>query len=136
MDFTLTALEGKPLKLASLRGKVVVMDFWATWCGPCRVQHPLYEQVKQKFGDRPDIVFLAVNTDEDPSVVRPFLESNRWAAKTVYFEDGLSELLRVSSIPTTIVIGKDGQIFSRMNGFVPETFVDQLTGTLREALGS
>ena len=47
--------------------------------------------------------------------------------KKVYFEDGLSGLLRVSSIPTTIIIDKQGQIFSRMNGFVPEKFVDQLT---------
>jgi thiol-disulfide isomerase/thioredoxin len=134
MDFTLTGLEGKPLNLKSLRGKVVVMDFWATWCGPCRVQHPLYDQVKQKFKDRGDVVFLAINTDEDPSLVPPFLERAGWS-KTVYFEDGLSNLLRVSSIPTTIVIDKQGQIFTRMNGFVPEKFVDQLTVVIREALG-
>jgi thiol-disulfide isomerase/thioredoxin len=133
MDYTLTAFEGAPLTLKSLRGKVVVMDFWATWCGPCRVQHPLYEQVKQRFKSRDDVVFLAINTDEDPSVVKPFLEENKWNPKSVYFEDGLSNLLRVSSIPTTIVVDKQGQIFSRMNGFVPEKFVEHLTSTIREA---
>ena len=133
MDFTLTGVEGKPLNLKSLRGKVVILDFWATWCAPCRVQHPLYEQVKQRFKDRDDVVFLAINTDEDPSVVPPFLERAGWS-KTVYYEDGLSNLLRVSSIPTTIVIDKQGQIFTRMNGFVPEKFVEQLTGVIREAL--
>ena len=51
------------------KGKVIVMDFWATWCGPCRVQHPLYEQVKKQFADKDDVIFLAINTDEDPSVV-------------------------------------------------------------------
>jgi thiol-disulfide isomerase/thioredoxin len=133
MDYTITHVEGEPLSLKSLRGKVVVMDFWATWCGPCRVQHPLYEQVKAKFQSRDDIVFLNINTDEDPAVVKPFLESNQWSPGSVYLEDGLSNLLRVSSIPTTIVIDKQGQIFSRMNGFVPEKFVDQLTATIREA---
>jgi len=133
MDFTLTGVEGKPLHLKSLRGKVVVMDFWATWCGPCRVQHPLYEQVKEKFKDRDDVVFVAINTDEDPSLVKPFLQRAGWS-NAVYFEDGLSSLLRVSSIPTTIVVDKQGQIFTRMNGFVPEKFVDQLTAVIKEAL--
>jgi thiol-disulfide isomerase/thioredoxin len=134
MEFTLTALNGKPMKLISLRGKVVVLDFWATWCGPCRVQHPLYEQVKKKFADRDDVVFLNINTDEERPAVQPFVDDLKWDANNVYFEDGLSSLLRVSSIPTTIIIDKQGQIFSRMNGFVPDRFVNQLTETIREAL--
>jgi thiol-disulfide isomerase/thioredoxin len=133
MDYPLTHLEGGPFTLKSLRGKVVIMDFWATWCGPCRVQHPLYEEVMSRFRTRDDVVFLSINTDEDPTLVKPFLERNKWNPKPVYFEDGLSNLLRVSSIPTTIVVDKQGQIFSRMNGFVPEKFVDQLTATIREA---
>ena len=133
MDFTMSGLEGAPLRLASLKGKVIVMDFWATWCGPCRAQKPLYDQVKKRFKDDPSVVFLAINTDEDRSLVAPFLEKNKWP-RQVYFEDGLSSLLRVSSIPTTLIIGKTGQIFSRMNGYVPERFVDMLTERVKEAL--
>jgi len=133
LDFTLSALEGAPLKLASLKDKVVVMDFWATWCGPCRAQKPLYDQVKKRFKDEPRVVFLAVNTDEDRELVAPFLEKNRWP-RQVYFEDGLSSLLRISSIPTTLILGKTGQVFSRMNGYVPERFVDMLTERVKEAL--
>ncbi|MDZ7639764.1 MAG: TlpA disulfide reductase family protein [Bryobacterales bacterium] len=132
-EFTLSALEGAPLALSSLRGKVVVVDFWATWCGPCRKQHPLYEEVKQRFKDADAVTFLSVNTDEDRSMVKPFLEENAWPPQ-VYFEDGLAGLLRISSIPTTLVIGKDGAIFSRMNGFIPETFVEQLSVRVRDAL--
>ena len=134
-EYTLSAVKGDPVKLTSLRGKVIVMDFWATWCGPCKVQHPLYEEVKKKFAGRDEVVFLNINTDEDTSIVQPFLESNHWNTGTVYFEDGLSNLLRVSSIPTTVIYDKHGQVYSRMNGFVPETFVKQLTARITEALG-
>jgi thiol-disulfide isomerase/thioredoxin len=134
MDFTVTGLDGKKLKLASLKGKVVVLDFWATWCAPCKVQHPLYEEVKGVFSDRDDVVFLALDTDDDRSLVAPFLAEQKWD-KAVYFDDGLARLLQVTSIPTTILIGKEGRIGSRMNGFLPETFVAQLTERIRLLLG-
>ncbi len=133
-DFTLSSLDGDSLALESLRGRVVVVDFWATWCGPCRKQHPLYEEVKARFQDNPDVLFLSVNTDEDRSVVEPFVEENRWSNR-VHFEDGLAGFLKITSIPTTLILGRDGEIFSRMNGFIPETFVDQLADRVAEALG-
>jgi thiol-disulfide isomerase/thioredoxin len=134
IQFTLSGLEGDKLALSSLLGKVVVLDFWATWCGPCRVQHPLYEQVKTKFKDTGDVVFLAVDTDQDHSLVKPFLEQIKWSQK-VYFEDGLQSLLQVSSIPTTVILGKKGEIFTRMVGFLPDRFVDMLTDRVNDALG-
>ncbi len=133
MEFTLSGLGGAKLSMPSLLGNVIVMDFWATWCGPCRVQHPEYEEVKKRFRDRKDVAFLSINTDQERGLVQPFLEENQWS-KTVYFEDGLSRLLRVSSIPTTIVIDKQGRIASRMQGFIPGHFADQLTGRIRELL--
>ena len=134
IQFTLSGLEGDKLQLSSLLGKVVVMDFWATWCAPCRQQHPLYEQVKAKFKDSGDVVFLAVDTDEDHSLVKPFLIQIKWS-QNVYFEDGLQSLLQVSSIPTTIILGKKGEIFTRMVGFLPDRFVDMLTERVNDALG-
>jgi thiol-disulfide isomerase/thioredoxin len=134
MQFTISGLSGDKLLLASLKGKVIVMDFWATWCGPCRAQHPLYEEAKKRFKNRDDVVFLAIDTDEDHSLVRPFLEQNNWSQK-VYFEDGLGQLLQVSSIPMTLIFDKEGRVFSRMNGFIPERFVDMLTERIQDALG-
>lgn len=134
MEFTLSGLGGRTLDLATLKGKTVVFDFWATWCGPCRAQHPLYEQVKERFRDNPEVVFLSINTDEDREGVEPFLKANGWRVQ-VWFEDGLSRALEISSIPTTIVIDRRGQVVSRMNGYVPSRFVDMLTERIREALG-
>jgi thiol-disulfide isomerase/thioredoxin len=134
MEFTLTGLDGRKLSLASLKGKVVVFDFWATWCEPCRGQHPLYEQVKQRFKDNADVVFLSIDTDEDREPVKRFLEEEKWPDQ-VYLEDGLSRALRIVYIPTTIIIEKRGQVFSRMNGYTPERFVGLLTGRIRDALG-
>jgi thiol-disulfide isomerase/thioredoxin len=134
MQFTLSGLEGDKLQLRSLLGKVIVIDFWATWCVPCREQHPLYEKVKSRFNDTDDVVFLAVDTDEDHSVVKPFLTQIKWSQK-VYFEDGLQSLLQVSSIPTTIILDKKGELFTRMIGYLPDRFVDMLTDRVNDALG-
>jgi thiol-disulfide isomerase/thioredoxin len=133
LDFTLSGLAGGSLKLRDMQGKVVVFDFWATWCGPCRVQHPLYEQVRRKFAGRPEVVFLSVNTDEDRDTVEPFLRENGWQV-AVYFEDGLSRALDISSIPTTVIVDKQGKVFSRMNGFLPDRFVAMLTERIEDAL--
>jgi thiol-disulfide isomerase/thioredoxin len=134
MGFTVSSLEGEKLPLSSLLGKVIVLDFWATWCGPCRGQHPLYEEVKARFKDSGDVVFLSIDTDEDHSLVKPFVESQKWAQK-VYFDDGLQTLLQVSSIPTTIIFGKHGEVVSRMIGYLPDRFVDMLSDRIDEALG-
>jgi thiol-disulfide isomerase/thioredoxin len=134
MDYTITGLDGTKLQLSSLRGKVVIMDFWATWCGPCRAQHPLYQIVKDKYAARKDVVFLAIATDEDHALVAPFLTEQKWSRNNVYFEDGLSNFLKVSSIPATLIIDKQGRVYSRMNGFLPDRFVAMLTDRIKEAL--
>lgn len=134
MDYTITGLDGAKLQLSSLRGKVVIMDFWATWCGPCRAQHPLYEIVKQKYAASKDVVFLAIATDEDHALVAPFLTAQKWHKNNVYLEDGLSNFLRVSSIPATLIMDKQGRVYSRMNGFLPDRFVAMLSARIKEAL--
>jgi thioredoxin-related protein len=65
--------------------------------------------------------------------VEPFLQDLNWSKK-VYFEDGLSRTLEISSIPTTIIVDRRGEVFSRLNGFVPDRFVDMLTERIEEAL--
>ncbi|HEV2445829.1 MAG TPA: TlpA disulfide reductase family protein [Candidatus Sulfopaludibacter sp.] len=134
MNFTLTGLDGGKLDLKSLRGKVVIFDFWATWCVPCRAQHPLYEELKQRFRARNDVVFLSVDTDEDHQLVAPFLESQHWSGSSVFFDNGLVRLLTVSSIPTTIIADKQGRLASRMNGFNGDKFVGDIAARIQAIL--
>lgn len=134
MGFTISGLDGQRLRLDSLKGKVVILDFWATWCGPCRIQHPMYDEVKERFKGRDDVVLLSIDTDEDHNVVAPFLDQQKWSKTRVYFEDGLQKLLGVGEIPTTIVFDKQGRVASRMNGFLPESFVEQLSARIQSVL--
>ena len=133
MEFTLGAVDGSKLQMATLKGKVVILDIWATWCGPCRAQHPLYQEVEKRFAGNADVVFLSINTDEEQAAVKPFLAEVKWPEKA-YFEDGLARALQIKGIPATIVIGRDGAVFSRMNGYVPELFVESLTSKIQDAL--
>jgi thiol-disulfide isomerase/thioredoxin len=133
LDFTLSGLKGDKLQLQSFKGKAVVFDFWATWCGPCRAQHPLYEEVKQKYRMNSDVAFVSVDTDENRDLVAPFVKDQKWS-QSIYYEDGLVRRLDINSIPTTIVLDRHGEVISRMNGFVPDRFVNMLSERIQEAL--
>jgi thiol-disulfide isomerase/thioredoxin len=131
LDFTLPGVAGSSLPLASLKGKTVIIDFWATWCEPCKMQRPLYVKVEGKYKQDPDVAFISVNTDEDRTLVEPFIKSQKWT-DAGYFDGGLADFLKVGNLPTTLIVDKNGQVASRMNGFVPERFVDLLTERIEE----
>jgi len=130
-EFTLPGADGgEPIAISSLKGKTVVMDFWATWCEPCKIQHPMIEKLEAKYADK-GVVFLSVDSDNDHSVVAPFLKEMNWKGR-IYFDAGISRLLNVSSIPTVIVLDPNGKISSRMIGFIPERFESMLTERIEE----
>ncbi|HWF07572.1 MAG TPA: TlpA disulfide reductase family protein [Bryobacteraceae bacterium] len=132
-SFTLPAVDksAKPLMLSSLKGKTVVMDFWATWCAPCRAQQPLIEKVREHYRDMSDVVFVPVDADDDPSLAAPFVKQQGWSPG--YLEAGLARQLTISQIPTVLVLGPDQKISSRMIGFVPDRFEQMLEERIEEA---
>jgi thiol-disulfide isomerase/thioredoxin len=132
-DFVLKSLDGAPHRLSADRGKVVIMDFWATWCGPCKIQHPILEALKQQFATNHNVIFVAVNEDEDPSRVAPFLASQHWAP-TTWLDAGLGSFLGIDSLPTTLVLDPAGRIVYRQSGFDPETFQASLRAAIQRAL--
>jgi thiol-disulfide isomerase/thioredoxin len=109
-DFTLPDLDGQQHRLASLRGKVVLLDFWATWCGPCRRQMPLVEKLSAEFKDK-DLVVYAVNQGEASEKARSFIDMNHYTTTTLLDQKGdVGREYKVSGIPTLVIIGRDGKI--------------------------
>lgn len=132
-DFQLTALDGATHRLSEARGKVVVLDFWATWCGPCLVQHPLLDALRQEFANNHNVMFVAVNEDEDVSKVAPFVAEHKWAP-TTWLDAGLGPFLGVDSLPTTLILDASGAVVYRAEGFTPDTFQAELRQAIQQAL--
>jgi thiol-disulfide isomerase/thioredoxin len=131
--FVLRNLDGSPLPLSPLKGKVIVLSFWATWCGPCRELEPEFVQIAKNYMGNANLAFYAVNTDADESLVPGFLAKQKWDVPVV-FADGLDESLKVNSLPTVVVLDRAGKISFRMDGFSPEGFTESLTTAIQQAL--
>lgn len=133
--FVLRRLDGTVEPLAAAKGKVVVLSFWATWCGPCREVEPGVSQVAESYAGNTGVVFYAVNTDEDESLVAPFVAHEKWKMPVV-FADGLDDFLNVASLPTLMVLDRSGKITYRADGLDPDTFPASLITAIQNALGA
>jgi thiol-disulfide isomerase/thioredoxin len=128
------APDGSAFALADAKGKVLVLNFWATWCGPCREWEPHFEKVAGHYlGREKEVVFLEVNCDEDETLVGPYLADLK-PRTTVVFGDGLEDLLHVNSFPTTVILSRTGKIAYRTEGFDPEgrdqILIDAIDGAI------
>jgi peroxiredoxin len=119
-DFALKDLNGNVVRLADLRGSVVIVDFWATWCPPCRQSLPHLQAISNEYGGRGVKVVAIAMDNQGESVVRPFVAKNNLTF-TVLLPDGQVDRAfgGVRSLPTTFVIGPDGMIFRKLVGFNP-----------------
>ncbi|HXJ16011.1 MAG TPA: redoxin family protein [Candidatus Polarisedimenticolia bacterium] len=135
LAFVLRRLNGSQLPLAPLKGKVVVLSFWATWCGPCRELEPIFNQVAESYAGNPNVTFFAVNTDDDQTRVVPFVAGEKWNVPVVY-ADGLDVFLKVDSLPTVLVLGRTQKIVYRAEGLAPEGFPASLIAAIQGALGT
>jgi thiol-disulfide isomerase/thioredoxin len=132
--FTLRkASNGAPYPLKDTKGKVVVLNFWTTWCGPCHALEPLFAHVAADFHDQPGALFLSANCDEDETLVAPYLQKGK-AATEVVLADGLDRLFSVNSFPTVIVIDRQGKIAFRSDGFQPDTFERDLSSAVHRTV--
>jgi len=133
-DFTLRkAPEGTAFSLKETRGKVLALNFWATWCGPCHALEPLFARVASDFQTNPDVLFLAADCDEDESLVAGYLQEHK-PRTPVVFADGLDRFFTVNAFPTVMVIDRTGKVAYRTNGFDPDGFESNLAAAIRRAM--
>jgi peroxiredoxin len=109
-DFTLKNTEGRSVTLSRLKGKVVFLNFWATWCGPCRVEMPGMEALYRRYREE-GLEFVAVDIMEDGGQVRDFLKDNGYTFPVLLDAAGsVSNSYGIQAVPSTYILDRDGKI--------------------------
>jgi peroxiredoxin len=128
-DFELKTLTGETVKLSSLKGKKVMLNFWATWCPPCKAEMPAMEQFSKQIGK--DVVILAVNIDPQLDV-KGFVDKNGITFPVLLdTDDKVNEMYQIISIPTTYFIDSNGIIQNKYTGAMQHAVMKQFTENLK-----
>lgn len=134
-DFTLPGDGGQAISLSDLRGQVVMINFWASWCGPCRQEMPLLEQIHQRY-ESLGFTLLGVNVEENSSDAKAFLEDRPVSFPILFDPDnGVSKLYDVIAMPSTVLIDRQGNVRYLHHGFKPgyeNDYQDQVRTLVRE----
>jgi len=134
-DFDLTARDGGRVALSDLSGQVVMVNFWATWCGPCRAEMPHLEALYQRYSDL-GFTLLGVNVEEGSSGADKFLEETPVSFPILFDpENNVSELYDVVAMPSTVLIDKSGNMRYIHHGYQPgyeNEYQSQIRALIRE----
>jgi thiol-disulfide isomerase/thioredoxin len=118
-DFTLKSMSGENVKLSELQGNVVMINFWATWCGPCRQEMPLLDEFYKKY-KKLGFVLLGVNVEEDSSKAAGYLKEVPVTFPILYDNTNkVSELYDVDAMPTTVLVDRGGNLRFVHRGYKP-----------------
>src|SRR5210317_2543458 len=134
-DFALKSSTGANLRLSEYRGDVVMINFWATWCGPCRQEMPLLDELYSRY-QRVGFNLLGVNIDDDPSRAMGMIE-DLGVNFPVLFDDRkeVSKLYDVEAMPVTVIVDREGTVRYVHHGYKPgyeDMYLDQIRSLLRE----
>lgn len=134
-DFALKSSSGENLRLSEFRGDVVMVNFWATWCGPCRQEMPLLDELYARYG-RVGFSLLGVNIDDNQSKAMTMI-SELGVDFPVLFDSSkeVSKLYDVDAMPVTVLIDREGTVRYVHQGYKPgyeEMYLDQIRSLLRE----
>jgi thiol-disulfide isomerase/thioredoxin len=117
--FSLQSRDGKAVALADLKGQVVLINFWATWCGPCRKEMPLLEQIQKKYAPL-GFTMVGINVEEDTSLMDRFLKDVPVSFPILLDPaNGVSKLYNVSAMPSTVIVDRKGNVRFIHQGYQP-----------------
>lgn len=134
-DFDFADEKGNVQNTSSLRGKVVFINFWASWCPPCRAEFPSIETLYTQFKNNPDIVFLTINEDDDPATGKAYLEKEKFSVPMYQSSGNVPAEIYSGSLPTTVVLDKNGKVRLHHAGFAnyaSDKFVKQIEELINE----
>jgi peroxiredoxin len=134
-DFALPARDGGELRLSELRGQVVMINFWATWCGPCRQEMPLLEQIHEKY-EPLGFTMLGVNVEQDSAAAREWLK-NVPVSFPILFDtkSAVSVSFGVEAMPSSVLIDREGRVRHVHRGYKPgdeAVYADLIRGLVKE----
>jgi len=127
--FSFTDLKGNINNIVSLKGKVVFINFWASWCPPCRAEMPSINELYKKLQSDTNFVFLFINEDDDKLNANAYLENNHFSFPVFYSSGDVPTEIFKGTLPTTIVLNKEGKIVlthEGLGGYNSDSFVNQL----------
>ena len=124
-DFTLKTLDGKTVKLSDLRGKAVVVNFWATWCGPCKIEMPWLVDLQNRYASQ-GLVILGISVDEGSSdKIASFAKEMNVNYTVLRTTDEVSDLYGgIDGLPTTFYVGRDGVVIEQAAGLVSKDVIE------------
>ncbi len=132
-DFTLKSLKGSNLKLSEFRGDVVMINFWATWCGPCRQEMPILNDLYLKYRDN-GFTLLGVNVEKNTSKAANMIRDLKVVFPVLFdTENEVSKLYKVEAMPSTILVDRDGNMRYLHRGYVSGT-EDEYVRQVRELM--
>lgn len=132
-DFMLPTIDGKQVKLSDLRGKAVLVNFWATWCGPCKLEIPWFLDLQKQYGSQ-GLVILGIAMDDNPDVVPKFAQEMKIDYPILIGNEQVAEQYGgVEGLPQTFYVGRDGKIVRKVAGVISHSDVED---GIKEALGT
>lgn len=132
VQFSFKTIDNNIVDISSLDGKVIVVDFWATWCPPCTKEIPHFIELQEKYKDK--VQFVGLNVGEDEAQIREFVKTMGVNYIIGYSNDEIERKFGgITGLPTTFIIGKDKKIRAKAIGYRPkEWFENQIVSALRE----
>ena len=135
LDFTLKDLNGRDVRLSGFRGKVLVVNFWATWCAPCRVEIPAFMDLYRRYRSR-GVEVIGIAADEPPDVLRPYVRNMKMNYPVLIGrgrQDVLDSFGPLLGMPTTVIVKPDGTVCRRYVGFQRQQTFEDLLKTLTKS---
>jgi thiol-disulfide isomerase/thioredoxin len=134
-DFTLKSRDGKNVRLSDLRGQVVMLNFWASWCGPCRQEMPLLDELSKRYG-RAGFTLLGVNVEQDTAAGEKYLQDTPVSFPILWDPTSkVSQLYNIDAMPSTVMIDRDGNMRYLHRGYKPgyeKDYKKQIKELIRE----